>query len=336
MRGIAGVSFMVRNSDMIIAHSMTPHGAIAFGCSRPETVRVWSGWGFDYYGSDESPDAGLLGASTLALSTSLDDAVDRRLPIRALSDRFLRETRRRLLHHAAGRADYFSAPIPDDLSVFTRRFPEFDGSYSQISYGNVAETFACDTRLAGTNILVGNSATPSNNHLEIFDCLARLDLSGRRIIVPLSYGDLAYRDAIVSRGCELFGSAFTPLIDFLPQHEYAAITASCNIVVMNHKRQQALGNIGAGLYQGAHVFLDEACPTVDFLRSRGAFLYTTNQLKLEGLPKAPLSLEVVASNRGVLEALWGAEQVVRYAEALVSRLDRLRPLQASGPGVSEQ
>jgi len=319
----ARILFDVHGSDMIIAHSMTLHAAVAFGSARPKTIKVWSGWGFDYYGNDESPDAGLLGTATLALSASLANARDIQESIVFFRRRFTGKMSRRLIHNAAARADYFSAPIPEDLSVFKGRFPEFHGHYSQLNYANVGDTFAGARRLeGGENILVGNSASFSNNHLEIFDQLADLDIPGRKIVVPLSYGNPEYRDEIVARGRRLFGEAFTPLIDMLSLEEYLSVVASCNVVIMNHKRQQALGNIGAALYHGAHLFLDEASTTVDFFRSRGAFIHTTNELKADGLPSEPLPAAAVATNRRVLEAFWGSEQVVRNAETLIGQLNR--------------
>jgi dTDP-N-acetylfucosamine:lipid II N-acetylfucosaminyltransferase len=322
-RGTFRIPFAVRSSDMIIAHSMTPHAAIAFETARPGPVRVWSGWGFDYYGSADSPDTGLLGESTLELSTALRIAASRRKSIASVVAPLGLETFRRVVNHAAAKTDYFSAPIPDDFVVFKNRFPEFAGVYSQLSYGSVDDTFAGSAGLAtGNDILIGNSASAANNHLEIFDLLSHMDLSGRRIVVPLSYGNPAYRDVIVDRGVALFGSAFRPLVDFLPFREYASVVANCNVVVMNHKRQQGIGNIGSSLYHGAHVFLDETNPTLNFFRSRGAFVSTTSQLEVGGLPSAALTVEAVETNRRVLEDFWGTEQVVNNVEALVSRLNR--------------
>jgi len=257
------------------------------------------------------------------LSASLANAHATPESLVAFKKRFMGKVARRLIHNAAGRADYFSAPIPEDLSVFKGRFPEFHGHYSQLNYGNAGDTFAGARRLeGGENILVGNSASFSNNHLEIFGQLADLDISGRKIVVPLSYGNPEYRDEIVARGRRLFGEAFTPLIDMLSLEEYLSVVASCNVVIMNHKRQQALGNIGAALYHGAHLFLDEANTTVDFFRSRGAFIYTTKELKADDLPRDPLPAAAVATNRRVLETFWGSEQVVRNAEALIGQLNR--------------
>lgn len=321
LRGAWRVPFDVRSSDMIIAHSMTPHAAIAFASARSRTLKVWSGWGFDYYGSDEDLDHGLLGDKTSALSESLGGALGQQLTNQALRGRLASGVVARVAHRTAASTDYFSAPIPDDYAVFRRRFPEFHGEYSQLNYGSVADTFERGgSPLTGSNILVGNSASKANNHLEVFELLTTQDLSGREVVVPLSYGDPAFRDAVIDRGNELFGSAFRPLVDFLPLHEYAAIVASCDVVIMNQRRQQALGNIGSALYYGAQVFLDEVNPTLGFLRTRGARISSMRDLAADGLPCGRLSAAAVAANRSVLESFWGSAQVVKNVETLIGRI----------------
>lgn len=313
--------WLSRNSDMIIAHSMTPHSAIVFLCSPAKTKKVWSGWGFDYYGLDEDPSAGLLGPSTAALvKPPARRDVGLALQLRG---RFLRRISRWLTRKAAVKADYFSAPIPSDFDIFKRRFPEFGGEYIQINYGNVIDTFAVGAEPSGgSDILVGNSASFTNNHLEAFDLLATQDLRGRKVIVPLSYGDPDYRQVVVNRGTELFGAAFTPLIEFLALSEYVSLVSRCSVVIMNHKRQQGLGNIGAALYHGAHVFIHESSPTVDFLESLGAVFGTTDQLATQRLPHGRLSESAIAKNRSALESFWGSKQVVRNVQQLVTRINR--------------
>ena len=304
----------VRNTDVIIAHSMTPHAALAFAATGRRAIKVWSGWGYDYYGSDESSDEGLLGPLTLELATKLTAAHPR------TKSRVTRKLASNLIHAAAAKSDYFSA-IPEDLSIFTSRFPEFKGSYTQLNYVDVATAFAPGSDSAWSNdIMVGNSASYTNNHLEAFEALARVGTGDRRIVVPLSYGQPAYRKAVIARGTQLFGSSFAPLVELLPLNEYLSTIADCGIVLMNHKRQQAVGNIGAALYRGAHVFLDGSNPMTDFLKSRGAIFGTTSDLESRGLPKAHLPQCAVAMNRRMLDSFWGAEQVTKNVENLVARL----------------
>lgn len=116
------------------------------------------------------------------------------------------------------------------------------------------------------NILVGNSASATNNHLEVFEILNKIKQSDRSIICPLSYGDKIYREKIIKSGNEIFDQKFIPLVDFLPLHEYNAIIKSCSIAIMNHKRQQAFGNIISLIYQGTKVFLHNQNPIYLYLK----------------------------------------------------------------------
>ena len=309
-----------RAADVIVAHAMTRHSVVAFGASRRRAVRVWSGWGYDYYGSDSDPAADLLEPMTADLVQGLSPRSRWLPPVRAVA----RSAFSRLLHHAARRADVFSAPVPGDLAVFAARFPEFCGTYSQLNYASVEGSFAGPPAAPSpANILVGNSASPTSNHLDVFSMLSDMDLADRRVVVPLNYGDEHYRDAVISRGRALLGDRFRPLIDRIPLAEYNALVATCDIVIMNHIRQQAVGNIGSALYAGAHVVLNDQSPVLADLRSKGAALMSVSELREFGLPRASLGSERVAVNRQVLLESWGESQVLKNGSALVQLTERL-------------
>ena len=50
-----------------------------------------------------------------------------------------------------------------------------------------------DTSNSGNNILIGNSRSYANNHLEIFSILSKFNIANRKVIVPLSYGNMKGR-----------------------------------------------------------------------------------------------------------------------------------------------
>lgn len=319
-RGVKGAMMIpmhVRSCDMIIAHGMGPYGVAAFLSSPRKTVRVWSGWGGDYYGDQHSPDTGLMSRATTALMANGAFASPRPSQIKSLANQMVAFAQKR----AAKKADYFSAPIPSDLDIFKRRFNNFSGQYAQLNYGNVLETFSQgDVIGCGSNILVGNSASPTNNHIDVFHMLAKHDLGFRKVIVPLSYGDPVYRKNLMARGKEILGESFVPLVDFLPFDKYRSIVASCNVVVMNHFRQQALGNIGAALHQGAHVYLDIVNPIYKFFKEKGACVQTVQDLESNSLPLVSLSIDEVTNNRAVLEGFWGDDRIRANVENLLAQV----------------
>lgn len=102
----------MRSADIVIAHQVGLHGTVAFGASRREAMRVWSGRGADYYGSLISPHDGMLGLSSRELSESLSAKG-------GVLSRVKSSLRGRLMRNAARRTEVVSLPIPDDLEVFT-------------------------------------------------------------------------------------------------------------------------------------------------------------------------------------------------------------------------
>ena len=108
--------------------------------------------------------------------------------------------------------------------------------------------------MAGPDVLVGNSATASNNHADAFALLAGCT-GGARVVVPLSYGNADYGAQVAALGARLFGDRFDALREWMPIDAYNERIRNCGFVVMNHRRQQAVGNIGAALFKGATVYL---------------------------------------------------------------------------------
>jgi len=105
------------------------------------------------------------------------------------------------------------------------------------------------------NIQVGNSADPSNNHLEVFEKLIPYKDQDIKIFVPLSYGDQIYAKNIVEVGRRMFGNKFVPLTSFMPFEEYLKFLGQIDIAVFNHRRQQAMGNTITLLGLGKSVYI---------------------------------------------------------------------------------
>jgi dTDP-N-acetylfucosamine:lipid II N-acetylfucosaminyltransferase len=300
-------------SKVAIVHTMSTFSAEAMRAAPSSTLKVWSGWGGDYYGTAFNGMSGLLGPRTSRLVRSTRSW--REIALRAHATPWLR----RLYRDASVATDIFSAPVPTDFAVFRHRFPKFGGQYHQLNYASVEDTYSVSPdQVTGRNILVGNSANPENNHLETLELLAQVGISDRQVIVPLSYGDLAYGDVIERAGRDLFGAMFIPVREFLPLQEYSRIVASCGVVVMGHRRQQALGNIARASWQGAHVFLDPRSPVVEFFRSVGMPVSTLDELRLHGVPVGERTQGEISYAREVARSLWGREVVLKNIRSLLA------------------
>lgn len=133
------------------------------------------------------------------------------------------------------------------------------------------------------NIQLGNSADPSNNHIEILDKLLPFKDKNIRIYAPLSYGDKAHAKEIVSKGKELFGDKFIALTDFMSLEQYLKFLGSIDIAIFNHKRQQAMGNTITLLGLGKTVFIRSDTTQWQLFKDKNIEVY--DSMKLESLNK---------------------------------------------------
>jgi hypothetical protein len=165
-------------------------------------------------------------------------------------------------------------------------------------------------RASGSDILLGNSASATNNHLEAFDLLSGFNLGNSKIVTPLSYGCPRYARAIISEGNKQFGNRFTPLASFLPIEEYNKIISNCGIVIMNHYRPQAVGNIIAALYMGCKVFLNDT-NIYQYFNSLGCHIYSIERDLTSAKDSFRLlSDEEIAHNRTILKNSLGTSALV--------------------------
>jgi len=278
----------------VILHSLpAEHHALLREIPPGPTV-IWIGWGYDYYGLINNAFAdGLLLPATAAAVAQLQGSHGRSGAMRASELAWARPCAKpsRDELEALQRVDVFSPVLENEYVLVRRHQSALRARYLRWNYGTVEDDLSlqdaesADPITLGPNLLVGNSAAPANNHLELFDLIRRhVDLGGRQLIVPLSYGDVAYRGHVERVGRRMFGDAFVPLIDFLPKQRYIELLASCGHVLMNHVRQQALGNLVISGLLGAKLHLNARSPIGPWLRRLGVTVSDVGRLDLSDLP----------------------------------------------------
>lgn len=106
------------------------------------------------------------------------------------------------------------------------------------------------------NILLGNSASKENNHLEALDILSIYAKENIKIYCPLSYGDTEeYKQQVIEKGKSIFQNKFIPITNFMSSKEYAEFFSKMNVAIFNNNRQQAMGNITLASFLGCKVYL---------------------------------------------------------------------------------
>lgn len=106
------------------------------------------------------------------------------------------------------------------------------------------------------NILLGNSADPSNNHIELLEKILPYRDRNICIYAPLSYGNRErHAQQVIEIGKKWFGEKFKPITELMPFTQYLALLGKIDIAAFNHRRQQAMGNTITLIGLGKKVFI---------------------------------------------------------------------------------
>lgn len=131
------------------------------------------------------------------------------------------------------------------------------------------------------NILIGNSADPSNQHHAAFDMLRPYADSNIKIYCPLSYGDMQYAQLVKHYGWEIFGEKFVPINNFMNHDQYALFLDTMDIAIFNHDRQQAMGNIISLLGMRKKVYIKKDISPYLLFKRLGVKVYDLNNFNLD-------------------------------------------------------
>lgn len=296
----------------------------------PGTRLVWLGWGGDYYDYHRFPQfepaTGELAARDRRLALADPRTWGgslRRLAVRLTNlDVLLRPGR--LFRRVA----VFATLVPRDFELIREAVGDPMPVFRPYSFYSVEDLPGAEATEPGTarNVLLGNSATWTNNHLEVLRALPSPLPLGTRVITPLTYGDARCRRRVLKEGRARLGESFVPLLGHLPFDEYRRLTAGCGCLVLNHRRQQAVGNVLLMMRQGARIYLNAGSPLTGHLRSLGFILFTTDELAARGVEGlAPLDAESAERNRELMRRHWDRSQRLRMAGDLLRAAGDPRP-----------
>lgn len=151
------------------------------------------------------------------------------------------------------------------------------------------------------NMIIGNSASATNNHADIIIALSKLNnIRKREVFIPLSYGDKKYTKYIkeiiskTEKKSEYFN--YKVIENFIPYNAYESIFASCSHAIFGVVRQQAMGNINLCFLYGIKVFFyKNSILYKNFLKLGYIIFAIDDQLNKKELD-SPLSYEQAAHN----------------------------------------
>lgn len=127
-------------------------------------------------------------------------------------------------------------------------------------------------------ILLGNSATKENQHIDALNKLSKYSSKKITIYCPLSYGNEKYADTVTEHGQKLFGDHFQPITKFMDYDKYIELLSSCDMAIFNHNRQQSFGNIMMALALGLKVYINEENTLYYVFTNLGCNVYNFSDL----------------------------------------------------------
>ncbi|MFA7116410.1 MAG: TDP-N-acetylfucosamine:lipid II N-acetylfucosaminyltransferase [Bacteroidales bacterium] len=144
------------------------------------------------------------------------------------------------------------------------------------------------------DILLGNSSTASNNHLDVLNLLSKKGVINK-ILMPLNYGKMNYRFYIEKYFP--INLNINTLKTRLPFIEYQTLINKCSYAIFGHIRQQAVGNIHMCFTAGIKMFFYKDSMVFKQFKPLGFIIYSIeDDLNLEEL-SIPLTKEQSLKNK---------------------------------------
>lgn len=166
-----------------------------------------------------------------------------------------------------------STSCPYEFELIRNRHPELNVKYLQLNYIPLSGSESFQKNIDKVNIMIGHSNSPGQNHIDAFELLKNMKITGS-IITPLSYLNSDYTKAVIREGYRFFNGKFQPLISFVPIVEYFNILSSCYAFIEYSLYQQGLGNIVFMLRRGSNVYLSKQNPIFMYFKKQGVTIFS--------------------------------------------------------------
>lgn len=164
----------------------------------------------------------------------------------------------------------------------------------------------------GDTIMVGNSASYSNNHLYVLNYLNRIKLDDKlTFTLVLSYGgSKQYANEVENAYNSSFPGRVETLKNYLPLYVYNQTFLKVKSMVMSAWRQESIGTIVMGFYLGIKVFMSERSPLYKWFIDCGFKVFAIEAAKGEDL-NTSLTLNDKQRNRAVVLELYNEERIAQ-------------------------
>lgn len=216
------------------------------------------------------------------------------------------------------RVDYISTVLPLEYEIL-RKSTKIKAQYFPFQYASKKDVQNIQMQKGADFILVGNSATATNNHMDVLRILEERGITNT-IQMPISYGDMYYPE-FLNEIVDNNTLNINMISKFMDRDKYIQFLTNCKALVLGCIRQQALGNINIMLYQGGKVFLYKDSIDYVFLKNAGFVVFTIEDDLTSKNINTPLSEQEIAINRKKIETMWGYENVLTRLNSFLCKME---------------
>jgi len=223
------------------------------------------------------------------------------------------------------RIDYFSGVFPYEYELLQQKQPIFKGKKLDFYYASTDFFIkdACPHEITNSrqNIIIGNSAHITNNHVDAIDWVAEYVhvADDCKVILPLSYGsEENYANRVKKYAKSRLGDNAYVLDSYLPIDEYWALVSNCKIALYPHIRQQASDNIFYQLMSGAKVYMTKKSLAYSYLKQLGLVVFSLED-DITTVDEALSDADVV-KNRLILTNLYSVSKQIERVHNIITEL----------------
>lgn len=293
----------------------------------PDDLKIgWFVWGFDIYNQDV-----VKKYLYAPLTKSMFYSYKERFKSKIYGNKFLKLLYSKItrkpkpildLDNVFNKINYFCSYIREDYEFFIKNF-NTNVEFVDVPFCSIDQYLSGNENLRinkdAHNILLGNSNSKENNHIDAIKILFSQKLQGQ-VIVPLSYGNNEhYKMKVMEFGLKNLPDNFFPLVDFMDRNAYLDILKSCSTAIFYHYRQQAMGNIIALLYMGARVYLSSNNPVYKYCKRIGLHVYDFD-IDFKKYQSNKLESKAADENRMILQRHFNEAVVFEKMNNLISLL----------------
>lgn len=281
--------------DYVFFHSLTPIFAnVIFEIPR-EKIIIWWAWGFDLYSMEHILPPFI--PIELYKPITKKQFYFRRNPLlteaKSIFFWLLHSCNRNKIQRIIKRINYFQPVTQIEYLLLKKQYPFITAKefYYPNSFGNNLPV-KINKLSSGNSILLGNSATYTNNHLDVWNGIKEFVNNNQKIFIPTSYGDSAYAKKLK----EIINTQSTVFLDkFLTREQYNKLMDECAFFIIGSLRQQAMGNVSICIEKGIKIFAYKDSIIYQALLSYGCFVFAIEDIDSTSF-SIPLTIEQANHN----------------------------------------